>query len=224
MGHLKLPSLPREQCPFPQRPPTLPSYLSTSLQACALLPDLAILPAGDQTEIGEKGINLSGGQKARIALARALYQQCEVYVLDDCLAAVDSGIGGGKCGGGKEGWSIEYAHRFSTAFLWAVIFTSFPSKVPQPITIFSTPSLYFPPLLPPLLPPFPEVAKHILDNCICGLLREKTVLLATHNLHTLERADQLLLLEGQRMAFKVGGEGRGGRREDTWAERGKLRV
>lgn len=136
MGHLKLPSLPREQCPFPQRPPTLPSCLSTSLQACALLPDLAILPAGDQTEIGEKGINLSGGQKARIALARALYQQCEVYVLDDCLAAVDSGMGGGKCGGGKEGWSIEYAHRFSTAFLWAVIFTSFPLRCHNQSPIF----------------------------------------------------------------------------------------
>lgn len=198
----------REQCPFPQRPPTLPSCPPSYFQACALLPDLAILPAGDQTEIGEKGINLSGGQKARIALARALYQQCEVYVLDDCLAAVDSGMGGGKCGGGKERWSIEYAHRFLTAFLCSVVFTSFPSKVPQPITNFPTPSLYF----PPLLPLFPEVAKHILDNCICGLLREKTVLLATHNLHTLERADQLLLLEGQRMAFKVGGGGGGGRR------------
>jgi len=50
------------------------------------------------------------------------------------------------------------------------------------------------------------VAKHILDNCICGLLRDKTVLFATHNLHTLDRADQLLLLEGQRVAFKVGRE------------------
>lgn len=49
-----------------------------------------------------------------------------------------------------------------------------------------------------------EVAKHILDRCICGpLLREKAVLLATHNLHTLERADQLLLLEGKRVAFRV---------------------
>jgi len=52
-----------------------------------------------------------------------------------------------------------------------------------------------------------EVAQHILDKCICGLLREKTVVLATHNLHTLDRADQLLLLEGQRVAFKVWREG-----------------
>ena len=49
-----------------------------------------------------------------------------------------------------------------------------------------------------------EVAKHTLDHCICGpLLRDRAVLLATHNLHTLERADQLLLLEGKRVAFMV---------------------
>lgn len=50
---------------------------------------------------------------------------------------------------------------------------------------------------------YTEVAKHILDHCICGVLRDRAVLLATHNLHTLERADQLLLLEGRRVAFKV---------------------
>jgi len=59
------------------------------LEACALLPDLDVLPAGDQTEIGEKGINLSGGQKARISLARAVYGGADVYLLDDPLSAVD---------------------------------------------------------------------------------------------------------------------------------------
>eukprot|EP00123_Amoebidium_parasiticum_P018424 comp24199_c0_seq1/m.44437 comp24199_c0_seq1/g.44437 ORF comp24199_c0_seq1/g.44437 comp24199_c0_seq1/m.44437 type:complete len:1466 (-) comp24199_c0_seq1:528-4925(-) len=59
------------------------------VEACALQPDLAILPAGDMTEIGEKGINLSGGQKQRIAMARAVYQDCDIYVLDDPLSAVD---------------------------------------------------------------------------------------------------------------------------------------
>lgn len=59
------------------------------IEVCALAPDLEILPGGDQTEIGEKGINLSGGQKARVSLARAVYQEADVYLLDDPLSAVD---------------------------------------------------------------------------------------------------------------------------------------
>ncbi|XP_016152773.1 PREDICTED: multidrug resistance-associated protein 7 [Ficedula albicollis] len=62
------------------------------LEACALSEDLKILPAGDQTEVGENGVTLSGGQKARIALARAIYQEKEVYLLDDPLAAVDADV------------------------------------------------------------------------------------------------------------------------------------
>ncbi|KAF8306061.1 hypothetical protein DL93DRAFT_2150580 [Clavulina sp. PMI_390] len=59
------------------------------LHACALLPDLAILDVGDMTEIGEKGVSLSGGQRARISLARAMYSHSQVVLLDDPLAAVD---------------------------------------------------------------------------------------------------------------------------------------
>ncbi|XP_029800372.1 multidrug resistance-associated protein 7 isoform X3 [Suricata suricatta] len=62
------------------------------LEACALSDDLSILPAGDQTEVGEKGVTLSGGQRARIALARAVYQEKELYLLDDPLAAVDADV------------------------------------------------------------------------------------------------------------------------------------
>ncbi|XP_034846302.1 multidrug resistance-associated protein 7 isoform X2 [Mirounga leonina] len=62
------------------------------LEACALSDDLCILPAGDQTEVGEKGVTLSGGQRARIALARAVYQEKELYLLDDPLAAVDADV------------------------------------------------------------------------------------------------------------------------------------
>ena len=63
------------------------------LYACALLPDLKHLPGGDMTEIGEKGINLSGGQKARVALARACYAHSDVLLLDDPLSAVDAHVG-----------------------------------------------------------------------------------------------------------------------------------
>ncbi|CAL8146547.1 unnamed protein product [Orchesella dallaii] len=63
------------------------------VEACALRPDLEILAAGDKTEIGEKGINLSGGQKQRIALARAVYSNASVYLLDDPLSAVDAHVG-----------------------------------------------------------------------------------------------------------------------------------
>ncbi|XP_030581396.1 multidrug resistance-associated protein 1 [Archocentrus centrarchus] len=63
------------------------------VEACALQPDLEILPAGDDTEIGEKGVNLSGGQKQRVSLARAVYCDRAVYLLDDPLSAVDAHVG-----------------------------------------------------------------------------------------------------------------------------------
>ncbi|XP_042312517.1 multidrug resistance-associated protein 1-like isoform X2 [Sceloporus undulatus] len=63
------------------------------LEACALLPDLDQLPTGDQTEIGERGINISGGQKQRVSLARAVYSNADIYLLDDPLSAVDVHVG-----------------------------------------------------------------------------------------------------------------------------------
>ncbi|XP_032595382.1 multidrug resistance-associated protein 1 isoform X2 [Drosophila grimshawi] len=63
------------------------------IDACALRTDIEILSAGDQTEIGEKGINLSGGQKQRISLARAVYSDADLYLLDDPLSAVDAHVG-----------------------------------------------------------------------------------------------------------------------------------
>ncbi|XP_047437487.1 ATP-binding cassette sub-family C member 12 isoform X2 [Mugil cephalus] len=63
------------------------------LDACSLRPDLDILPYRDQTEIGERGLNLSGGQKQRISLARAVYSNRDIFLLDDPLSAVDAHVG-----------------------------------------------------------------------------------------------------------------------------------
>lgn len=70
-----------------------PQFYDKTVKACALLDDFASLPDGDQTEVGERGISLSGGQKARLTLARAVYARADVYLLDDCLSAVDQHVG-----------------------------------------------------------------------------------------------------------------------------------
>ncbi|KAK9454988.1 P-loop containing nucleoside triphosphate hydrolase protein, partial [Dipodascopsis uninucleata] len=68
-------------------------FYERTIRACALLDDIAVLPDGDDTLVGEKGISLSGGQKARLALARAVYARADVYLLDDPLSAVDQHVG-----------------------------------------------------------------------------------------------------------------------------------
>eukprot|EP00064_Thunnus_orientalis_P009638 superscaffoldBa00001238_g9663 len=106
------------------------------ISACALKKDLELLPDGDLTLIGDKGATLSGGQKARINLARAVYQEADIYLLDDPLSAVDA-----------------------------------------------------------------EVGKHLFEQCICGLLKNKSRILVTHQLQHLRAADQILVLkEGHIMA------------------------
>ena len=70
-----------------------PQFYDQTIHACALIDDINSLPDRDQTEVGERGISLSGGQKARLTLARAVYARADIYLLDDILSAVDQHVG-----------------------------------------------------------------------------------------------------------------------------------
>lgn len=70
-----------------------PIFYEQTIKACALVDDFAALPNADNTLVGERGISLSGGQKARVSLARAVYARADVYLLDDVLSAVDQHVG-----------------------------------------------------------------------------------------------------------------------------------
>ena len=70
-----------------------PNKYAKVISVSALAKDLELLPHGDLSLVGEKGVTLSGGQKARIGLARALYSDADVYLLDDPLSAVDPSVG-----------------------------------------------------------------------------------------------------------------------------------
>lgn len=100
------------------------------IKACSLTRDIELWPEGDKTIVGERGTSLSGGQKARINLARAVYRKADIYLLDDPLSAVDSHVG-----------------------------------------------------------------RHLFENCIQGFLRDKIVILVTHQLQYLPTADQIVLLD-----------------------------
>lgn len=99
-------------------------------RVCSLSEDFEQFPIGDQTLVGDRGVSLSGGQKARLNLARALYHQADIYLLDDPLSAVDA-----------------------------------------------------------------RVAKHIFEEAIQYFLRDKTVILATHQLQYLTYATKVLLMD-----------------------------
>lgn len=66
--------------------------LAQVLEACELMPDIRSMPAGDATRVTDCGDNLSGGQRTRVSLARTLYAHSDVYLLDDCLAALDGKV------------------------------------------------------------------------------------------------------------------------------------
>ncbi|XP_037509647.1 ATP-binding cassette subfamily C member 4 isoform X1 [Rhipicephalus sanguineus] len=107
------------------------------IHAAAMERDLTLLPYGDRTLVGDRGVSLSGGQKARVNLARALYYDADIYLLDDPLSAVDT-----------------------------------------------------------------AVAKHLFEVCIRGYLKNKIVILCTHQLQFLKSANHILVLkEGKMLAL-----------------------
>ncbi|KAK2746674.1 hypothetical protein FQN57_003018 [Myotisia sp. PD_48] len=111
-----------------------PTWYAEVVDACALKADLEMLPGGDQTQIGERGITISGGQKQRLNIARAIYFNSDLILLDDPLSAVDAHVG-----------------------------------------------------------------RHIMDNAICGLLKNKCRILATHQLHVLNRCDRIIVMNNGRI-------------------------
>ncbi|XP_078402042.1 ATP-binding cassette sub-family C member 4 isoform X2 [Cetorhinus maximus] len=114
------------------------------ITACALKKDLELLQDGDLTQIGDRGVTLSGGQKARVNLARSMYQDADIYLLDDPLSAVDA-----------------------------------------------------------------EVGRHLFEQCITGVLKNKPRILVTHQLQYLSAADQILILkEGESVLSAVPEESR----------------
>ncbi|KAF3771283.1 hypothetical protein M406DRAFT_248309 [Cryphonectria parasitica EP155] len=106
------------------------SWYKQVIKACALQPDLDMLPSGDATEIGERGITISGGQKQRLNIARAIYFDADIILMDDPLSAVDAHVG-----------------------------------------------------------------RHIFDNAILGLLKDKCRILATHQLWVLNRCDRIIWMD-----------------------------
>lgn len=102
----------------------------TVVKKCALTRDFELWPNGDKTIVGERGMSLSGGQKARINLARAIYRKANIYLLDDPLSAVDA-----------------------------------------------------------------HVSRHLFDQCIKDFLKDKVVVLVTHQLQYLQSVDQIVVLD-----------------------------
>ncbi|XP_018565518.1 probable multidrug resistance-associated protein lethal(2)03659 isoform X2 [Anoplophora glabripennis] len=107
-----------------------PKKYEEVVRACALERDFTLLPYGDQTLVGDRGAMLSGGQRARINLARAVYKEADIYLLDDPLSAVDTHVG-----------------------------------------------------------------RQLFDDCICGYLKGKCVVLVTHQLQYLQDVETIYLID-----------------------------
>ncbi|KAI4565329.1 hypothetical protein MJT46_009672 [Ovis ammon polii x Ovis aries] len=153
------------------------------IKACALEEDLQFLENGDLTVVGDRGTTLSGGQKAQVSLARALYQDADIYLLDDPLSAVDAEVSRHLF----EQMQFQVLKQRTVFFSTCRINLS--SSSPHPI-IGSTPIHVF------------TYCTFYVCRCICQVLHEKITILVTHQWQYLKDASQILLLEKGEMVQK----------------------
>ncbi|KAF3778702.1 ABC transporter C family member 8 [Nymphaea thermarum] len=151
------------------------SKYEKAIKSCALDKDIENFAHGDLTEIGERGLNLSGGQKQRIQLARAVYNDADVYLLDDPFSAVDAHTAATL---------FNASSIFSASTLYfASIFHSFP--------FFFFSSIFISPIHSASNLSFP-----FLPDCVMTALKKKTVILVTHQVEFLSDIDRVLVMEG----------------------------
>ena len=173
------------------------------IEACALTEDFQRFPNGDQTVVGERGAVLSGGQRARVSLARAVYVDADLYLLDDPLSAVDFKVGRHifeKCIKGllgektrlltshqeqhmKDADRVIVLHKGrvlgkGAVYVDAVYVDADLSLLDDPLSAVDF-----------------KVGRHIFEKCIKGLLSEKTRLLTSHQEQHMKIADQVIILQ-----------------------------
>jgi ATP-binding cassette subfamily C (CFTR/MRP) protein 1 len=136
-----------------------------AIKACALDKDINSFDHGDLTEIGQRGINMSGGQKQRIQLARAVYNNADIYLLDDPFSAVD-------------------AH--TAACLFNVRKVSSQSRKLDINTSFFFFFFFF-------FFTFYSFQKMKMQDCVMAALKKKIVILVTHQVEFLSNVDQILV-------------------------------
>ncbi|CAF1242551.1 unnamed protein product [Adineta steineri] len=161
------------------------------ISACALENDIKNLgPAGDRTLIGENGVTLSGGQKARLALARAVYQDKNIYLLDDPLSAVDVHVARHL---------FSHCIRDILKYKTRILCTHQIQFIEQADYIILMENGRIVRSDDPLSAVDVHVARHLFSHCIRDILKYKTRILCTHQIQFIEQADYIILMENGRI-------------------------
>ena len=168
------------------------------IEACALTEDFQRFPNGDQTVVGERGAVLSGGQRARVNLARAVYVDADLYLLDDPLSAVDFKVGRHifeKCIKGLLGEKTRLltSHQEQHMKDADLVIVLHKGRVLGKGAVYVDADLSL--LDDPLSAVDFKVGRHIFEKCIKGLLGEKTRLLTSHQEQHMKIADQVIILQ-----------------------------